>query len=393
MNSAPTWITNRGIERLLSRENNITDLLQYLTDLDPKPWNTLVGFVPVSTSREFRLRRSKSSNNKKAGDSDLYLVNSDGKDLILEVKLGHVFSDDQQERYENWNPENANLALAALQMDEDRVLNDDRWSFLSLARIFGQWQGSESADASVLAQTIFQVIKDWDRKLNSVFLPNDDPDSLALSNIDRKFLARVVSRRICNELSHRGYDFRATTTSGSGGLAVSEAYRWVGEEKGRYFIAEVRWWGKHPGGELRFGVDFWLEESISARKAASDLAHNMSNSIDVQALKHFLSRERSQLADLLTRTDSGRPGAKSKVIDGEEHTWEDVVKRGYRSSSSDGVAATRRNVSPAFYGDGTQRFEALSPIDFSQATAQDVIEIMDQTLIFLDRRHQHLMNP
>jgi hypothetical protein len=34
----------RGIQRVLAREVHVSDLLQHLTDLDPKPWESLVGF-------------------------------------------------------------------------------------------------------------------------------------------------------------------------------------------------------------------------------------------------------------------------------------------------------------------------------------------------------------
>jgi hypothetical protein len=41
---------------------------------------------------------------------------------------------------------------------------------------------------------------------------------------------------------------------------------------------------------------------------------------------------------------------------------------------------------PGFAGDGTQRFEAVSKLDYSRATATDLIELLEASLEFLKSR-------
>lgn len=46
------WGRGRGLSRLLARETNISDLIQFLSDRDPSPWAEVVGFVPDEIKRE-----------------------------------------------------------------------------------------------------------------------------------------------------------------------------------------------------------------------------------------------------------------------------------------------------------------------------------------------------
>lgn len=95
MNRKPLpWVRGRGLERLLARETNISDLIQLLTDRDPSPWADLVGFVPDDIARE----ALKSDNN-----ADLRLT-ADARSAVVEVKLGHLMSAEQQAAYELIKP-------------------------------------------------------------------------------------------------------------------------------------------------------------------------------------------------------------------------------------------------------------------------------------------------
>jgi hypothetical protein len=142
MTTSSPWIRGRGIGRLLAQETNISDLLQFLSDRDSRPWGNLVGFVPEKVEREVL-----ESNN-----SDLLLTAEGGGEVAIEVKLGHVLSADQQERYEGLR-EGTRLVLAALSMDEQRLDLDStsRWSFLSLVRIFDAWTEVEDEAARAFA--------------------------------------------------------------------------------------------------------------------------------------------------------------------------------------------------------------------------------------------------
>lgn len=75
--------------------------------------------VPEVSNRE--------SNNNHA---DPHLRSTTGQETIIEVKVRHVFDDDQQNRYEKLGEHTA-LYLVALAMDRHRRenLSTDRWTF------------------------------------------------------------------------------------------------------------------------------------------------------------------------------------------------------------------------------------------------------------------------
>jgi hypothetical protein len=81
--------TDIEVSRLLAQETNVSDLIQFQSDRDPPPWAELVGFVPGGITREAL----------DANQADL-LLTSDSQAAVVEVKLGHLMSTKQQEKYE-----------------------------------------------------------------------------------------------------------------------------------------------------------------------------------------------------------------------------------------------------------------------------------------------------
>ena len=373
MTTTSPWIRGRGIGRLLAQETNISDLLQFLSDRDSRPWRDLVGLVPEKVEREVL-----ESNN-----SDLLLTAGDGEKVAIEVKLGHVLSADQQERYEGL-PDGTRLVLAALSMDEQRLDLDSasRWSFLSLVRIFDAWTEVEDEAARALASQAVLVLGAWDEQIAGVLRPPEEEGSLPLNVLTQKFLARVVSRRIAMDLRNRRPETYARISSG-GGLPIVQSWQVIrGENAGGYFMAEVRW-GSKPGGELRFGVNFAVPvgatESEELRRAAYELACNMDSHISFLALKEHLEDVDPRLAGLLERRKSSRLTAKGD--------WEQVVRHGFAGAAlQDGKENNRRRTRPAFYGDGALRFQAMIHVDFGSACGQDIADLLDATLTYLAER-------
>lgn len=374
MTTSSPWIRGRGIGRLLAQETNISDLLQFLSDRDSRPWGNLVGFVPEKVEREVL-----ESNN-----SDLLLTAEGGEKVAIEVKLGHVLSPDQQERYEGL-PEGTKLVLAALSMDEQRLALDStsRWSFLSLARICDAWTEVEDEAARALASQAVLVLRAWDEQIAGVLRLPEEEGSLPLNVLTHKFLARVVSRRIAVDLRNRRPETYAGVSSG-GGLPLVQSWQTIGGKgAGGYFMAEVRWWGTKPGGELRFGVNFAVpdgeSESEELRRAAYELACSMDSHITFPALKNHLEVVDARLAGLLERKKSSRPAAKGD--------WEQVVRHGFAGAAlPDGKKNNRHRTRPAFYGDGALRFQAIVDVDFVSAGGRDLADLLDATLTFLEER-------
>lgn len=366
------WIRNRGLGRLVARETNLSDLLQFLTDRDPSPWERLVGFVPEDVTREAL----------GANRADL-LLTTRARSAVVEVKLGHLMSVKQQQDYEALGVD-SELYLAALSSDEIRLAtNSDRWTFLSLSEVVSCWEHVEDDFTRLLAREAASILREWDQMISGVFQPRTSGTHAPLSVLTQKHLARVVTRRVAQDLRMRDRLAYAGVTSG-GGLPLVAAWTPIrGEGKDRTFMAEIRWWQTKPGGELRFGVDFDPrpdgEEDDEVRRAAYDLARSMDVEIQYASLRDHLIDAWPGLAELLRRDKPSRPKAKGE--------WEQVITHGFKGAPlAGGKKNTRRQTSPDFFGDGTLRFQAIADIDFEQASAIDVTGLIDATLEYLSSR-------
>lgn len=365
------WTRNEGLGRLLAQETAISDLLQELSLRDPSPWTELVGFVPERVEREAA----------QANSADL-LLTGDGRSAVIEVKLGHLMSADQQARYEELG-DAVTLHLAALTPDKGRLAGNSRWSFLALADVFDAWRLSTDNLARLLADEAARVLGSWDRLVRGVFEPDTSERWLSVDVLDQKFLGQVVARRMAVELRKLGRESYAGVTSG-GGLPIVQGWTPVrGEGSDRSFIAEIRWKENKPHGELRFGVDFYpkdgRDEDRALRRAAYSLARSMDEQIRFDALLLFLTDEQPRLARALRRDKGSRPAPRGD--------WDAVVEHGFAGAPlSGGRSNTRRITRPDFHGDGTCRYQAVADVDFSIASAQRLVLLIDRTLHYLGSR-------
>jgi hypothetical protein len=87
----------QALERLLSRENQISDLIAFLATLDPEPFLAALG-LPV---REAWVRRELRLGNR-AGNADLVVSDKTGPVALLEIKASAAQHSDQFERYDAW---------------------------------------------------------------------------------------------------------------------------------------------------------------------------------------------------------------------------------------------------------------------------------------------------
>lgn len=366
------WIRSRGLARILARETNVSDFIQYLSDLDPAPWQELVGFVPTNVQRE----------HLGANSADLFLSN-DVREAVVEVKLGHLLSDSQQEKYEKL-PSNIDLYLSGLSMDESRInSSSERWTFRSLHQIFKAWEKSSNQIAVIQANEAGFILKNWDQNLLAVMQPRDCKEHKTLTTLNQKFLVRVITRRITENLKNAGFDAYSGVTLG-GGIPIVQA--WVpirGERLSKAFIAEIRWKETKNIGELRFGVDFapddGSKEDELIRRAAFELASQMDEDIHYASLAAYLDQKSSHLTELISRDKLSRPKAKGD--------WEAVITNGFNGAPlPDGKKNNRSRTTPDFYGDGTTRLQAIADVNLSKATGPDLVEIIAETLNFLSLR-------
>lgn len=350
----------------------MSDLIQFLSDRDMSPWAELVGFIPEDVVRE-----AQGTNH-----ADLLLTAGE-KSAVIEVKLGHLMSVEQQTKYEALSSP-AKLYLAALKSDEVRLLSDSGpWAFLSLSDLVGCWENVDDDLARLLAIDAAGVLRAWDQMITGVFEPRSADARMPLSVLNQKFLARVVTRRIAQDLRDRDRSTWAGVTSG-GGLPLVQSWTPVrGERDNRAFMAEIRWWETKTGGELRFGVDFQPRseqgEDEELRRAAYGLARSMATDIEFTSLRSHLSESRPDLAELLRRDKPSRPKAKGD--------WERVMVHGFVGAPLEGGKKNnRRQTSPDFFGDGALRFQAIAEVDFVRASARDLADLIDATLGYLSSR-------
>lgn len=365
-----SWNASRGFERLLLGETQVSDLLQFLSDLDATPWSGLVGFTPVYIERE-----SMAQNR-----ADLVLTGNSGQRAIVEMKVGHVFDATQQRRYEHLQGD-MQLYLAALGMDKQRLSADmtDRWDFLDLTTVFEAWTHSEHSVAQVFANQISTIFRSWDELLRAVF-HRVDHDGEPLSRIREKSLTRVVTRRIAVDLRERGLLTYAGVTDG-GGLPIVRAWTPIrNEEQDRCFIAEVRWRQNHPVGEFRFGIDFnprpGFPEDEAVRRDAYELAQTMDSVLYPEALQAYLQSVDPHTADLVQLTQRPRPKARGN--------WQDIIQYGFQNvPRTSSRKPTRLQIRPEFYGDGALSFQTMTDLDFTRINASDIIELLAATLTYL----------
>ncbi|POH56978.1 hypothetical protein CVS28_18040 [Arthrobacter glacialis] len=130
-------------------------------------------------------------------------------------------------------------------------------------------------------------------------------------------------------------------------------------------------------GEIRLGIDYSLPETREARAEVWVMAKAMESSIRIDALHAYLDGKHPQLGDLLLKISPGRKPA-------NDSAWGPVIDRGFKTTGNpDGVIGGRLQNNPGFVGDETQRFEAVSKLDYSRATAKDLIELIEASLGFL----------
>ena len=348
-----------GFHRLMAQEENVSDLLQHLTDLDPTPWEEL---APGTTHAD---RESGLGGRKRA---DLMLRGADGEATGgAEVKLGHVFDESQATAYEKALDTGEPLLLLGLDVDaESAQATGERWRFVRLSALVAKWVESDDPEASAVASAMLRVLTDRDSAISGTL--STDEEGTPLSTICEPFSARVVTRAIRSRLdAHDGIRTYAHVTSG-GGNATLMAFRQIPEERGgREFIAEIRWSIPHQVMDLRFGLDF-PRDSREERQAVWDAAQRMDAVIAADEFLVHLTTTDPERAGLVTAKGTGRPRPKGN--------WQDVVEKGIESVDA-------KNYNPGFMRDKDWRLEATSRIDLSRASGADLEPLLLACLDYL----------
>lgn len=359
----------RGFERILATEVNISNLLQELTDRDPTPWREIIGMVPVTSDRERPFVRLKGKKNVR-GSIDLLLTSSDGDEVAIEIKVAHLFSDDQRQRYETSS--DGDLVLIGMASDNTLINDYPRWSFRSLSDVFNAWSESFDKEIALLARMAARSLRKWDTTVDSVF--RSVTGTAKLSELQEKFVAVLVTRRLKQDLNEHGWLSLAGMSSGSSGLALIQGFAELNSDEARCLIAEARWVEGLQQINFRLGVDFSdLNNTREARSEAWALAKSMDDAIRIDAFVLHLRQVRPDLSEFITfRGGGGRSNPDDEI-------WLPVVEQGLKNT-------TRRSVKPGFVGDGTLRFEASGQIPAKLVDAIDIRDLIEEALKYLCSR-------
>lgn len=348
-----------GCRRLLARETNVSDLLQYLTDRDPTPWAALAPGT-VGADREARIGATQSA--------DLILRDIEGTATGgVEVKLGYTFDGAQAEAYEKTLDERIPLLLAGL--DTDAVSAGaarERWQFVHLSTLVSTWTSSKDTEAAAVACAAARVLTHWDETTSAVLEIGGHGAPLAA--IQEPFLARVVTRALETRL-HERRELRtlADVTLGGGNATLMAFSRIPDERPGREFIGEIRWSIPKQTMVLRLGLDY-PRGSREERQAVWDAALRMD---DVIAADRFISHVAAStpvIARTLSSKGAGRPRRKGN--------WNDIIEKGFESGDA-------KNYNPGFHRDRDTRFEAMAQVDLSQASGVVVESLLTLGLDYL----------
>lgn len=352
----------RGLSRLLTTETNVSDLLAFLTELDPSVWTELLGTVPVSALREGSART--------ANRADIQLLGENGTVLAsIEVKLGHHLDEDQQSWYEETFEDGVKLVLVALDAESvsDGELGE-RWTSVDLAELVGRWRESDDGEAATISAAMYRVLAGWSDSIAAVTRGRGDGAAAPLSQISQPFLGRVVTRVLREPVCDAGAESALASVTSGGGNAILMAWLPVeGDDLSRSYIAEVRWKPVSEEMSLRFGLDYG-DDGEEARTALWARAQAMNDVIRADRFTEQLAERDPELARLLKAKGSGRPNPKGD--------WEHVIRDGWS-----GAAVKGRN--PGFWRDRAHRLEASASVDLSHASGPDVVALLWSALKYL----------
>ena len=208
-----------ALERLLSREDRISDLIAFLAALDSEPFLAALG-LPI---RRARVRREVRLGGQ-AGNADLVISDEAGPVALLEVKASAAQHGDQFERYDAWAKARTPPAKCYLiALDGESFRAPSGWvTEPSLTRLLRSWQDSSNPHAAWLASAAAGIFEGWtaqaDGKLGSAAGP-----------IVGDLVARRMASALLGASDNPGILTRATRQSGGGAAMVLAWLPWPGQ--------------------------------------------------------------------------------------------------------------------------------------------------------------------
>ena len=369
-----------GLKRLLRGEEQVSDLIAMLVDLDPEPLARVLGLddAPVSVVREELVR---APGRKKSGRVDLLVKNSGGSVVaLLELKVGAGQHGDQYAAYDAWAKERGLadrcwlVSLAGGALDAPTGWKTD----LPLSQLVGAWRDSTHAHAAWLGGAAADVLGDWERQLDQRLGLADDPIVAAL--LVKRLKADLQQNPL---LQRKGAElWRGMRTNGGAPMLLV----WV-PVPGHEELVDVattldlraeRTELQPRNWVLRLGVQVFSTEDrtrAAARALAHDTAVLVADRLTRTAFVESLPPGSARLAAALgTRGGGWWDGLAGEPTPEALATWRRIA-----------VSGERPGAHPLLFHDGGLRLASQLPLDASNLDRHDMRRLLEHAHVHLSK--------
>lgn len=323
--SGETAAASGALGRLLSREEQISDVVAFLSALDPEPLLRALGIQ----AGNLRVRREQALGGS-AGRADLVLLDDGRPIALVEIKAAAAQHGDQFARYDRW---------ARAQVPEVRCFlitvngglsgTPDGWvTDLSLPALLRHWQSSPHPHASWLASAAAGVLETWITEVNGKVGQATNP-----------IVSDLAARRIAADLTaiawlgKLGLDARALRTSGGTASVVAWLpYPGKPSDDNAWLCADFRSLSRNDLRRpwvLRLGVEVGgsdQQAAAQARATAHDLATGIAGSLTCSALRQAVRQAgHEELASALRPRHGSQDGLRGGTDEAGIAEWRSVT--------------------------------------------------------------------
>lgn len=187
-----------NLGRLLKHEENLSNLIAFMVDVDPSPFAMFLGLpsgVGLKVSREQKLPG-------KLGRLDL-LAKQDGMPIaVLELKTMAGIHGDQLKNYETWADNQAGQgvdppALYLVELNQFSYHDADRWIRSTISQLLDAWVSDSDSPVQWLAAQMNFVIDGWVAELSG-------PLGRATSPVVAAFAVKSCSESLFADMGPHG---------------------------------------------------------------------------------------------------------------------------------------------------------------------------------------------
>lgn len=354
---------SRALERLLSQENQISDLIALLATLDPELFLDALD-LPVrkaSVKREVRLSGH-------AGNADLIVSSEDGPIALLEIKSSAAQHGNQFKRYDAWAvKQSPQVRCYLIALDGESLGAPDNWTTESLPRLVRRWEGSSNPNVAWLASAAADVFDRWTAQA-------DGRLASAAGPIVGDLVARRIETAVLTADSSRGTGIQSWATRQLGGGAAMVVARLPFPEShpGAWVCADLRSTVRdHPAAPwvLRLGAEVESSDQSQARVAAHDLTKPILDALTCTAVREALRQvDEEELAASLKPRARTRDGLRTRPNEQSLSEW--------RRKATAGAIVNHPVLANDNLGYGGYRLGSLIEIDVTSLDRNQLARLM-----------------